>query len=524
MSDTNNQLIEFDDADILEVSLDLSEASWEFINESSDNESGLVDGQFIIARVSGPFFGIDTKSNNGRFYERALWDKVIASINEKLSNRELLGTIGHEGELDDLALRRGEASHFLTKLWIDETKKVGMGEILVMSTTAGLNLNTLLRSKVKLAVSSRAKGRLLKRTIQGLPVVDPDAYMFKGFDFVRTPGIPIAYPSLVESHTENTSDPTIDEKGKTVENTNNMELVESLSADKARLQIRLDEAVLSATTLQSQLSAVSQTLDAKVQELGESQKTIETLLAKTKDIDESLVALKEFQVLGTATGISEELLANKEVIAKYQDLGSVEEIGEALTLSKSTIEKYAAFGSPEEIGEALAKAHDMLETYAALGTPEAIRTVLDNIAENYITLGHPSQVRKCFNVLESVLAIGTPAKLQEMKEALDSYEKLGGFEVLESLVNEKKNIEESAKAKKIQDFATANKVTVRLAESLLASHSEEEAVSMITEMHESSTIASRFRADPNKQTTDVNENKTQGPIKGLASRLMNLNS
>ena len=67
----------------------------------SITESSEVDGKHILGKVKGEFFVPDGKSRNKRFYPRELWEKVISSqaIKEKLANRLMFGTIGHDGEI-----------------------------------------------------------------------------------------------------------------------------------------------------------------------------------------------------------------------------------------------------------------------------------------------------------------------------------------------------------------------------------------------------------------------------------------
>jgi hypothetical protein len=160
-----------------------------------------IDGVHVLARATGPFFVIDGKSQNNRFYSCGLWERVLKDdgVGERLKRRKVFGTIGHDQDIDDKALREGKVSHILTRLWIDETRGIGMGEINVLNTETGRRLNTYLRSGVELPVSSRAYGKYRGKMKDGAQIVDESTYKFETFDFVQLPGVTHAVPKLVES-------------------------------------------------------------------------------------------------------------------------------------------------------------------------------------------------------------------------------------------------------------------------------------------------------------------------------------
>lgn len=152
---------------------------WE-IAESDIGNPGIVDGVSILGRAVGPFFVIDGKSQNNRFYERRLWERVIKEAQSTIQKGAMLCTIGHGQTLDDAALLDGKISHRISKLWIDENKKVGMGEMLILNTPAGRTLNTYLRSGCELPVSSRGYGKYSSTMEDGTRIVDSDTYKLEG--------------------------------------------------------------------------------------------------------------------------------------------------------------------------------------------------------------------------------------------------------------------------------------------------------------------------------------------------------
>jgi hypothetical protein len=154
----------------------------------------------VLARVVGPFFAIDGRSQNNRYYSKQLWERVIKDdgVKDRLRRKKVFGTIGHDQDIDDKALREGKVSHVLSKMWIDEPSQVGMGEVYVLNTDTGRRLNTYLRAGAELPVSSRAYGKYRGKTGDGAQIVDEGSYKFETFDFVQLPGIAHAVPKLVE--------------------------------------------------------------------------------------------------------------------------------------------------------------------------------------------------------------------------------------------------------------------------------------------------------------------------------------
>lgn len=163
------------------------------------------NGTSILARANGPFFLVEAASRNKRYYKRELWEKSIAKSKPQLESRLMVGTIGHEQEINDVALRDGLVSHIVEKLWIDD-KNMGRGEIAILDTNVGRNLHTYLRSGMKLPVSSRAFGEFIPEQMIGdAQVINPETFQLETFDFVRNPGVEVATPKLKESAGVNNS-------------------------------------------------------------------------------------------------------------------------------------------------------------------------------------------------------------------------------------------------------------------------------------------------------------------------------
>lgn len=170
---------------------------FELIGESANDPD--VDGEHVIAKIRGPAFFPDTVSRNKVEYSRELWEKTIARPDflRELQARRIYGTFGHGLVIDDEALRKGEISHIVSDVWIDQKDGIGYAEYLVLNTGPGRMLKTLFGAKSKLRVSTRANGKFLAlKNARGNKVPNPDVFFLRGVDFVHDPGYLQAEPSM----------------------------------------------------------------------------------------------------------------------------------------------------------------------------------------------------------------------------------------------------------------------------------------------------------------------------------------
>jgi hypothetical protein len=356
-----------------------------------EEAKGEVDGISILAKVRGPHFVPDGMSRNTRYYPKELWDRQINNeeVKTRLTNRTMFGTIGHPDALTAEDIREGKVSHFTSKMWIDENNN-GMAESYILNTPAGRVLNTLLRAKCKLYSSSRANGMYKEGQYKdGAPIVDPDHFDFKGFDFVVDPGFLEANPKVVENLSEDFKEVGIYVKDKPVnedqnakvviytkalneelDNNNdggskmdlNEKLIGNLQQNQEKLQSDLLVAQRESITLKKDLDiarAENEELKGRVQAL-ESLKTKFNKIGEDPDkLVDRMKSLTAYEQLGESTIISEKL----SKLAQYEELGDPEIVSEALDKAKTTIQslketvaKYEELGTPEQISTALEKA------------------------------------------------------------------------------------------------------------------------------------------------------------------------
>lgn len=460
------------------------------------------------------------KSQNNRFYEKRLWERVLGEAQQTMARGQMLGTIGHSQPLDDASLLSGQASHRVSKLWIDEGKKMGMGEVLILNTPAGRTLNAYLRGGVQFPVSSRGYGKYNGKMEDGTQIVDADTYKLETFDFVRVPGIANAIPQIVENLEDDTDSVEV-KPGVTLslddirqvfkdllneENKNTVELetkksakevlgVKKMPEDTQILQKMTEEKIRLEEELQRALEANSQLVD-----------TVEALQAATEELQntvEDYRSLGSIEDLSHVMDVTESILHNRpmeesdmialvEQLEIYEELGTPEELEELFDKFEGFIDSYEELGSPDELHEALDRSVYMLEAYNELGTPD--------------------EIDEAFNSVESFMGemaeIGTLEELDSVCDLLEAYQEFGtptelahAFEMMNAVV-------ENTRAKHIQAesraLAAEFGVDASVAESIVESMGTARAHDVLGAINESRSITSRYRVEDR-----MNENKTQ---------------
>ena len=147
----------------------------------------------VLGRMKGQYFVPDGVSRNNRFYSEGLWKKILESnrVKTKLA-AGMIGTVLHPKTTEkDGAINLAHpmyASHVTRNLYIDNNKW-GIGESYVLDTPMGRRVDTFSKSGlVQLYVSSRAYGKMGRKSINGVPEIDEDSYYLDTFDIVLDPG------------------------------------------------------------------------------------------------------------------------------------------------------------------------------------------------------------------------------------------------------------------------------------------------------------------------------------------------
>jgi Prohead core protein serine protease len=345
------------------------------------SEASEVDGQNILARVKGTFFVPDGFSRNRRYYPAELWSKCIQSprVQEKLSSRLMYGTLGHDQPIDEKAVAEGKISHIVTSLSIEGGK--GIGEVLVLNTESGRNLNTILRAGSKVFVSSRADGAY-KGEHQGQPIVDPNTYVLHTFDFVLDPGFLQANPGLVESNTHLMGDPDMSGSAEA--------LVESISKENGVLRSDLQAAVRQLEESRNQ----STVLESQVRALTE----------KADKVSYYKRLVEQYREVGSPDEVKAIASKLESFLGFFKKAGSPKKIEAALSHSKGLLSRYAQEGSPEEVREALTRITSVIAEYRKLGSVKDLKTVLSRY-ENVISQNRKAAQDKEIQALATELAV-----------------------------------------------------------------------------------------------------------------------
>lgn len=363
-----------------------------------------VDGVHILARVVGPAFFPNTTSRNNIYYPSQAWETAIndTEFQERLRNRLVFGTIGHDPEMTDNEIRQGIHSHIVTKVWIDDNN-IGWAEYLVLNTDPGKVLNTLLRAKSKISVSTRAYGEIEDTSPTGAEVVNPDGFTLERIDFVIDPGYKQAKPVLQENN-----------KIKQEENLMTIDTNATVSLLEKRLSELNEENKLSKTDYKTLQEALT---EAKVSE-AKTKAELEgyRALGDLKTLAESMNTLAKYTALGEVDVIRESLEDGTEAI---QEL--TEEI-EELQTKKAELE--AQLAENETNGQAnedeFNKVKEELDTYQELATPEELRELL-TVAEEvqseldgYRALGTVDEIKQAFEEIDQFAEENEKAELEDL--------------------------------------------------------------------------------------------------------------
>ncbi len=135
--------------------------------------------------LSGRMQTCEMKNGNGRIYPCDVLRKEIKNYQVVIKDNRALGELDHP---DDSVINLRNVSHVVTDMWW-EGKDV-MGKIKILDTPSGRILKDLIKSGIKLGISSRGLGTV-KESSQGT-IVQEDFELIC-FDIVSEPSTPNAY-------------------------------------------------------------------------------------------------------------------------------------------------------------------------------------------------------------------------------------------------------------------------------------------------------------------------------------------
>lgn len=145
------------------------------------------DGKGKNLYMKGIFVQGGVKNANQRVYPVQEIAAAVDNINKQIKEGySVLGELDHP---DDLKINLDRVCHMITDMWMDGPN--GFGKLKILPTPMGQLVETMLKSGVKLGVSSRGSGNVNESTghVSDFEIVT--------VDIVAQPSAPNAYPKAV---------------------------------------------------------------------------------------------------------------------------------------------------------------------------------------------------------------------------------------------------------------------------------------------------------------------------------------
>lgn len=137
--------------------------------------------------IEGIFAQAEVPNKNGRIYPHdVLMNQVENYINTHVKNKTAIGELNHP---DYPEPNLNFATHLITELKIVGNNVIGKARII--KNENGNKIEGLLRSGVRLGVSTRGLGTIREKNKDGYDIVD-NSYIFKCVDVVGNPSAPDA--------------------------------------------------------------------------------------------------------------------------------------------------------------------------------------------------------------------------------------------------------------------------------------------------------------------------------------------
>jgi hypothetical protein len=136
--------------------------------------------------ITGPFLMAEEKNQNGRIYPRDILEEKLEDYKVLVKERRAVGELDHT-DLPVVELKN--ASHVMTDIWMEPDGTV-RGKLEVLETPMGQILASLIKSNIKVGISSRALGSV--NSDHRGDIVQDDLF-FICFDIVSEPSTKSAW-------------------------------------------------------------------------------------------------------------------------------------------------------------------------------------------------------------------------------------------------------------------------------------------------------------------------------------------
>lgn len=136
--------------------------------------------------MEGIFIQAEQKNQNQRVYPLNEIRNAVENVNNRIvSGNSVLGELDHP---EELTINLDRASHIITSMWMDGND--GYGKLKLLKTPMGQIAESMLKSGVKLGVSSRGSGNVGHNG-------DVSDFEIVTVDIVAQPSAPNAYPKAI---------------------------------------------------------------------------------------------------------------------------------------------------------------------------------------------------------------------------------------------------------------------------------------------------------------------------------------
>lgn len=166
--------------------LSFDQARVQILHEGADEKDLYMSGICIQGGI---------KNANQRVYPVGEIEKAVKTLNDQInSGYSVLGEVDHP---DDLKINLDRVSHMITEMWMDGPN--GYGKLKILPTPMGTLVESMLKSGVKLGVSSRGSGN-----VSDFANGEVSDFEIITVDVVAQPSAPGAYPTPIYEHLMNT--------------------------------------------------------------------------------------------------------------------------------------------------------------------------------------------------------------------------------------------------------------------------------------------------------------------------------
>lgn len=262
-----------------------------YIKESGTRE----DGKHYLGKLAGPAADWTKSTRNNRRYPYELWVNVENSddFKEGMSTLTIFGEADHPETRVDTSIK--EIAIVMTKYELRKDEGIVYAEFDILDTPNGRILKELCDYGSKIGVSSRGLGDEIVK--DGETIIDPDTYLFYGFDAVVMPAVVSARPTVIESI-------NIDSKNKNLLESFNREIDNASSESELNSIKKIAESI----NLPN-LDSIKESINNKLS----SYNTGEDISALRTDLDNSL---EENKILKDKIAKLESKLTAKDIRLK----------------------------------------------------------------------------------------------------------------------------------------------------------------------------------------------------------------